>query len=742
MLDQFKQFLLDQKENTSKATIKNYLADIRKFISWYQSKYQRQFESQNISYLTIEEFKKDKAESASASSVDRYLSTLRKFFYYLKVKGLVSYTPFEIEKNNKQRQDSDPWHIKDFKNNLYIYNASHLTIKNYIIDVKQFLTWAEEVTASNTAWKVKDKNVFNKINNSLVNEYKRRLTVEFKFSPLSVNRKLSSLRRYLAWIKDEGLIKNSEFRIQNLESNQSSVFGSQLSEKGRSVLSSSVTEKLTTEKQEAENRQLKTDNRNYSNIPPVRLIQKIGKGFGLIFDIIVTKPLANTFEFSENTIWKLKGRPIFKKAQSSSGDRRIKTQRQIENLPKAAYAPLSISTKYLPTHKKLWHHVRYTRPKWYTKYHSYSITNYFHLAILVIFMSILGFNLYRVFFESGQQKQALAAVSPLKILSFQGRLTDSSDNPITASKLLRFVVYNDLSASAGARLWEEVDRISPDTDGIFSILLGSNGSGGNAALCNGGSPPASPATGACGIPQSLFANNATLYLGVTVEKDAELTPRQQVATVAYATNAEVLQGMPPTTDAGVTTNTNAILALNSSGQVSIGGTAVTTFQSTGGQITLLGKVLQLTTATGTNTDVQIVPDGSGKIDLQKPLKNTTATGNLVPGGVEVDDKFGILATESAVAGFVVSNDGGGDIMTASVSGATKMYLTNAGNLSIAGAYFVGSTQGQTYGSAACVTTTGGIVTGTAACPGGTGGSNWTLENGTLHPNNATLDVLI
>ncbi|MCL5439251.1 MAG: MerR family transcriptional regulator, partial [Patescibacteria group bacterium] len=91
-----------------------------------------------------------------------------------------------------------------------------------------------------------------------------------------------------------------------------------------------------------------------------------------------------------------------------------------------------------------------------------------------------------------------------------------------------------------------------------------------------------------------------------------------------------------------------------------------------------------------------------------------------------------------------------DILTASASGATKLTLGNAGDLTVTGnvaagtgkAFYVGSTQGQTYGSAVCVTTTGGIVTGTAACPGGTGGSNWTLENGTLHPNNATLDVLI
>ncbi|MCL5433045.1 MAG: site-specific integrase, partial [Patescibacteria group bacterium] len=272
MIDQFKQFLLDQKGNSSKTTVKNYIADVRKFIEWYKGKYNREFEPQNINFLTIEEFKKDKSGSASASSVDRYLSTLRKFFFYLKLEGIVSYTPFEIEKNNKLKNDIDPWHIKDFKNYLYIYNASHLTIKNYIIDVRQFLTWAEQVTSVKSAWEVKDKNIFDKIDNSLIGEYKRRLVEEFKFSPLSVNRKLSSLRKYLAWIKTEGLIKDSDFVINNLESKSERITPSEIP----------VFQKAFNDKPKAQPKSAGT----YSPIPPVRLAQKSGKGLVYLFDIV------------------------------------------------------------------------------------------------------------------------------------------------------------------------------------------------------------------------------------------------------------------------------------------------------------------------------------------------------------------------------------------------------------------------------------------------------------------------
>jgi len=91
-------------------------------------------------------------------------------------------------------------------------------------------------------------------------------------------------------------------------------------------------------------------------------------------------------------------------------------------------------------------------------------------------------------------------------------------------------------------LWQEVDNITPDQDGIFNILLGNN----------------TP------IPSTLFTQNSALWLGVTVGTTAELTPRQQLATVAYATNAETLQGLVPITAVGAG-QTNVVLALDSAG---------------------------------------------------------------------------------------------------------------------------------------------------------------------------------
>ena len=186
-----------------------------------------------------------------------------------------------------------------------------------------------------------------------------------------------------------------------------------------------------------------------------------------------------------------------------------------------------------------------------------------------------------------------------RLLSFQGRLTDNSDTPIVASTPLRFAIYSDKTASGAALLWQEIYTVSPDSDGIFSILLGTN----------------------TAIPSTLFSQNAALWLGVTVQTTAELTPRQQLATVAYASNSETLQGLPPITAlTSADAKSNTVLALDSSGNLTISGDAnpAPVFQASSGQFTLSGKVLSLTTVAGTNTNVILAPDGLGKIDCNMP----------------------------------------------------------------------------------------------------------------------------
>jgi len=97
------------------------------------------------------------------------------------------------------------------------------------------------------------------------------------------------------------------------------------------------------------------------------------------------------------------------------------------------------------------------------------------------------------------------------IISYQGRLADSSGNPITTPGVaMQFRLYN--TDTDGAPLWEETHAAVPVEDGLFHVLLGSTNP----------------------IPVSLLASNSALWLGITVGSDSEMTPREQIASVPYA----------------------------------------------------------------------------------------------------------------------------------------------------------------------------------------------------------------
>ena len=96
-------------------------------------------------------------------------------------------------------------------------------------------------------------------------------------------------------------------------------------------------------------------------------------------------------------------------------------------------------------------------------------------------------------------------------VSYQGRLADSGGDPVTTSGVgMQFRLYN--TDSGGSSLWEEPHTAVPVEDGLFHVLLGSTDP----------------------IPVSLLANNSTLWLGITVGSDSEMTPREQIASVPYA----------------------------------------------------------------------------------------------------------------------------------------------------------------------------------------------------------------
>jgi len=110
---------------------------------------------------------------------------------------------------------------------------------------------------------------------------------------------------------------------------------------------------------------------------------------------------------------------------------------------------------------------------------------------------------------------ASAATLPLKI-NFQGKLLDPADNsPRNGAVNMQFRVY--AAPSGGSALWTEPASGWSSVqvnNGVFSVQLGTT----------------------VALTHDLFTS-ASAYLGVTVQGDTEMSPRQQLAMSAYAFTA-------------------------------------------------------------------------------------------------------------------------------------------------------------------------------------------------------------
>ncbi|QQG41614.1 MAG: hypothetical protein HYV90_05680 [Candidatus Woesebacteria bacterium] len=290
----------------------------------------------------------------------------------------------------------------------------------------------------------------------------------------------------------------------------------------------------------------------------------------------------------------------------------------------------------------------------YKRYRNIPGTSYLNIAILVILSSALGLGIYNQFFKNATNPfAATSLVRPNRYLSFQGRLTNQFLNPVTAVTSVVFTLYD--AASSGTTLWTGTCNVTPDTDGVFSTLLGSD----------------------CGseISSSVFSDNASVWLGVKVAADAEATPRIQIATVAYALNSETLQGYPASSSATI----NTVPVVNNSGQIVL---AVSSpkIQSTTGTFAIEGQAITIQTPSASNGNVTIAPDGTGQLNLTF----TGASPGSGTGMVNATDAN--LTSGSLYYGSVASNASGYNLLQlqSGSSLTNKFVVDSAGNASASG----------------------------------------------------------
>jgi len=132
-----------------------------------------------------------------------------------------------------------------------------------------------------------------------------------------------------------------------------------------------------------------------------------------------------------------------------------------------------------------------------------------------------------------------AAVPPY--FAFQGRLPDAGAGPVD----LTIRLYNDPTSTApAARMFSETHSGVPLTDGVFSVLIGEP---------SGGLSPA-----------DLTTSTGEIWLALSVDGGAELTPRIQLVTTPFAFKAQMAEKLvaPDSLDAVVTVDSARIVQVD------------------------------------------------------------------------------------------------------------------------------------------------------------------------------------
>ncbi|MFQ5608412.1 MAG: hypothetical protein ACE5GA_10725, partial [Candidatus Zixiibacteriota bacterium] len=111
---------------------------------------------------------------------------------------------------------------------------------------------------------------------------------------------------------------------------------------------------------------------------------------------------------------------------------------------------------------------------------------------------------------------AISSAAVPNIVNYRGRLVDAAGAPVTdGGYFVKFAIYG--VPTGGTELWNSGAHPVNTTGGLFSYDLGANTT----------------------LPQDLFTSNSTLYLGVTVGLDAEISPRTRFTTSAYSFSSQV-----------------------------------------------------------------------------------------------------------------------------------------------------------------------------------------------------------
>jgi len=249
-----------------------------------------------------------------------------------------------------------------------------------------------------------------------------------------------------------------------------------------------------------------------------------------------------------------------------------------------------------------------------------------------------------------------AATGINKQINFQGKLVDNSGLTVADSTYtVVFSLYN--VSSGGSAIWTETDSVTTK-NGIFQVALGANTS----------------------LPGNVDFNSDTLYLGIKVGADLEMTPRIRFTAVPYAFNAAALDGVVATQSAtgfslqgGTSTQSTLAVTTDGTGLTFQPGVAEgLTVQSNGAN--------GLTLDTGGGAAIDIGTNNATSIAFGKTANNTAFTFNNGSGGFTVGGSGTVtLSTLSTALGLVYTSGTNGQLSQIAPNSGFQCLQSNSGN---------------------------------------------------------------
>jgi len=197
---------------------------------------------------------------------------------------------------------------------------------------------------------------------------------------------------------------------------------------------------------------------------------------------------------------------------------------------------------------------------------------------------------------NGQQAATATAAIVPQLVSYSGKATDELGKPVVGIAGVTFAIYQD--QSEGVPLWTEIQNVTADSKGNFTVQLG-------AATTNG-------------LPLDLFSTGQGRWLGIRINGGEE-QPRVLLVSVPYAlkaADAQTLGGLPPSAfllaaPVASTTGTTpepATISSQSSAAISapaIGGTGTADYVPLWTDSTDLGSSILYQTGTGSSARIGV-----------------------------------------------------------------------------------------------------------------------------------------